>query len=273
MHPQTHVEINALTIRAPPDSITLPLPIPVHIPRPRNVFTKHDVEAAHTTASPPMLDQVHAHIKRGQLYAILGGSGSGKTTLLHAMAHRAPSNLIFDRERIRYFGQRSVCAFVAQEPKFLPLLTIRESIAYVAALKLPHIQAREREQLVQSTIDDLSLSEAASTRVRQCSGGEQRRLSIACALVANPGLVILDEATTGLDASTALQILILLKQLAQKQGKTIVISIHAPRTDAIKLFDRLLILTQGTVAFEGEMHRAVDWFESAGFTLPEHTNR
>lgn len=277
---EAQVLVQGLSIRAPAPALSLPLPIPVSIPASWLSFgsggsrSTPDLEASSATASPRLLDNIHAAIPKGQLYAIVGGSGSGKTTLLHALAGRAPSNLRFERPAKDAIQHATPdCAFVPQEPRFLPTLTCQEAVQFTADLKLPHLKAPQRADIVQTTLADLGLHDVAHTRVGCCSGGEQRRLTIACALVTSPEVVVLDECTTGLDASTALQILKLLKRLTTEKGTTVVLSIHAPRSDAVLLFDRLLILTQGQAAWEGEMSLALEWFQSLGFPLPEHTNR
>lgn len=275
----TQIQVSSLVVEAPARSISIPLPIPVSIPASwlsctPSSKTPADLESAN---SRRIVDDVSCSIKSGQVHAILGGSGSGKTTLLHAIANRSPSNLSVysakgkDQQPIQRVS--SGCAFVPQEPRFLPKLTCRESVDYTAALKLPGLAAERRQEIVQSVLSDLGMLDAADTRVAKCSGGEQRRLTIACALVTSPDIIILDEATTGLDAHTALQILLVLERLAADKHKTIILSLHAPRSDAMQIIDRLIILTRGKVAFEGTTQDATPWFESHGYPLPERINR
>jgi riboflavin transporter FmnP len=106
---------------------------------------------------------------------------------------------------------------------------------------------------------------------RGLSGGERRRLTIACALVRSPSVLVLDEPTTGLDSSSSHQILVVLKKLA-RGGRSIIITVHAPRSDAFELFDQLLILAQGKSVFCGKTIDALPYFADLGYNLPDATN-
>ncbi|KAF7367372.1 ABC transporter domain-containing protein [Mycena sanguinolenta] len=173
----------------------------------------------------------------GEMLAIIGGSGSGKTTLLNAIAGRLHGLPILDGEiSFRPLAQSSerlaakdgapkvskIIGFVRQTDYLLPHLTVRETLMFSAALRLPKtVNDKEVRQIVDQTIDELGLNECADTVVggmfrKGISGGERRRLSIGCVLVTMPSVLILDEATTGLDATTSFLLLQTLSDLAKK---------------------------------------------------------
>lgn len=102
------------------------------------------------------------------------------------------------------------------------------------------------------------------------SGGERRRLSVAIQLVSNPSLLFLDEPTTGLDSYNAYLLCLTLKRIAQKFHKTIITSIHQPRADIFKLFDKVLILSNGRLCYGDTYDRIFPYFSQIGYPLPEH---
>lgn len=132
-------------------------------------------------------------------------------------------------------------------------------------------------EIVDQTIEELGLKECADTVVggifrKGISGGERRRLSIGCVLVTLPSVLILDEATTGLDATTSFLLLQTLSELAKRHSRTIILSLHAPRSDAFALFDRLMVLSKGDVVYSGRASDSLGWFERHGCELRKETN-
>lgn len=103
------------------------------------------------------------------------------------------------------------------------------------------------------------------------SGGERRRVTIACILVSLPSIIILDEPTSGLDAFSAYQLLLTLSQLA-KRNRTIVLSLHQPRSDAFSLFTRILLLSKGNVVYSGLTSKCLPWFKELGEEPERGTN-
>jgi hypothetical protein len=87
-----------------------------------------------------------------------------------------------------------------------------------------------------------------------------------------PSVLILDEATTGLDATTSFLLLQTLSDLAKRHSRTIILSLHAPRSDAFGLFDRLMVLSKGDVMYSGKASDSLGWFEEHGCELKKETN-
>ncbi|KAF2195388.1 P-loop containing nucleoside triphosphate hydrolase protein [Zopfia rhizophila CBS 207.26] len=172
-------------------------------------------------------------------------------------------------------GVRS--AYVIQQDILLPTLTVRETLTYAAQLRLPpSISQDERKQLVEEVIMELGLKEAADTRIgnhehRGCSGGEKRRTSIGVQLLSNPSLLWLDEPTTGLDSTSAFQIVKTLQNLARK-GRTIITTIHQPRSEIWSLFDNIVLLTKGSPAYAGSAKECLPYFANLDYELPPFVN-
>ena len=228
-----------------------------------------------------LLHSVNASLQPGSLTAILGGSGSGKTTLLNTMAERMTSSRLSQNGYTTFNGALGVHtvrhAYVMQQDVLLPTLTVRETLQYSADLRLPpSTSAQDRSRVVEEVILELGLKECADTRVgdsqhRGCSGGEKRRVSIGVQLLANPSVLFLDEPTTGLDATSAFQLMRTLKALASK-GRTIITTIHQPRSEIWDLFDNLILLTKGSPVYSGPVDVCVPWFAQQGYELPPFVN-
>ncbi|KAK2626243.1 hypothetical protein QTJ16_004505 [Diplocarpon rosae] len=228
-----------------------------------------------------ILHSVSASMPAGTLTAILGGSGSGKTTMLNTMAQRMASGRLSFGGNTLFNGMEGVdsvrSAYVMQQDVLLPMLTVRETLRYSADLRLPRPTTREeRRKVVEDVILELGLKECADTRIgnhqhKGCSGGEKRRTSIGVQLLSNPSVLFLDEPTTGLDATSAFQLVRTLKVLAKK-GRTIVTTIHQPRSEIWSMFDGLVILTRGSPVFAGTVGDCVPWFQKLGMQLPPFVN-
>ncbi|RJE20910.1 ABC transporter [Aspergillus sclerotialis] len=235
--------------------------------------------------NPPktVLDSIDASMPSGSLTAIIGSSGSGKTSLLNLMAGRmsvagakVSGSTTFngetntDRDRIR-------TAYVMQEDVLIPTLTVRETLRYSADLRLPPpTTGEERRLIVEQVIRELGLKECADTRIgtnahKGCSGGEKRRTSIGVQMLANPSVLFCDEPTTGLDATSAFQIIRTLKRLAS-YGRTVIVSIHAPRSEIWSLFDNVVLLARGSVMYSGSVSGSLSYFEQYGHVIPAFVN-
>lgn len=103
------------------------------------------------------------------------------------------------------------------------------------------------------------------------SGGERKRLAFASEILTDPPLLICDEPTSGLDSYMAVSIVNLMRQLANK-GKTILVTIHQPSSELFNLFDKLLLMSAGRVAFLGTPKQAIDFFNAQGAECPTNCN-
>lgn len=228
-----------------------------------------------------ILNEVSATIPTGSLTAILGSSGSGKTTMLNTLAYRMGGGRLRTTGDILYNGSPKISsirsAYVMQQDVLLPTLTVCETLLYAAELRLPPpTSAEERHRVVEDVILELGLKECANTRIgnnvhKGCSGGEKRRTSLGVQLLANPSVLFLDEVTTGLDATSAFQLIRTLKTLAAK-GRTIIVTIHQPRSEIWGLFDRLILLSGGSPVYSGPLSDCLPYFDDLGHGLPAFVN-
>ena len=228
-----------------------------------------------------ILEAVNAYMPAGSITAILGSSGSGKTSVLNALSQRIRGNRLTTTGDILYNGSTILetvrSAYVMQQDILLPTLTVRETLRYAAELRLPPPTiGEERRKIVEEVILELGLKECADTRIgnnvyKGCSGGEKRRTSLAVQMLSNPSVLFLDEVTTGLDAATAFQLVVTLKNLAAK-GRTIICTIHQPRSEIWNLFDSVLLLAKGSPLYSGPAAECLSYFEDHGHALPPFVN-
>lgn len=107
---------------------------------------------------------------------------------------------------------------------------------------------------------------------RSISGGEKRRVSIACELVTSPSILFLDEPTSGLDAYNAFNVVESLVALARNHNRTVVFTIHQPRSNIVALFDQFVVLAAGKLVYSGLFSKCYDYFASIGQPCPPGFN-
>lgn len=168
----------------------------------------HFSDISYTLGSRTILSGVSGYIKPGQVMAIMGASGAGKTTFLDILARREKKGAIGGSILIngREMGDsefRRLAGFVDQEDTLMSTLTVYETVLYSALLRLPRemsIAAKKYRTL--ETMNELGILGIRDSRIgdsshRSISGGEKRRVSIACELVTSPSILFLDEPTSG----------------------------------------------------------------------------
>jgi len=104
------------------------------------------------------------------------------------------------------------------------------------------------------------------------SGGERKRTSIGVELISDPSLIMLDEPTSGLDSFKALGIVKLLHSLARDRGKTIVSTIHSPSSESFFFFDRLILMCDGYIVYQGQAKQSVPYFRGMNYDVPRFGN-
>jgi ABC-type multidrug transport system ATPase subunit len=123
-----------------------------------------------------------------------------------------------------------------------------------------------------SAMQKTGLESCADSLVGSISGGQRRRLSIGLQLLTDSPILFLDEPTSGLDGFTALAIVALLHALAT-EGRTVVLTIHQPRSDMLRYFSTITLLTHGgNLVYSGSGHEILGYFESLGHHCPEQTS-
>jgi ABC-type multidrug transport system ATPase subunit/ABC-type multidrug transport system permease subunit len=175
------------------------------------------------------------------------------------------------------FAQR--VAYVMQEELLFAFLSVQETLMLHARLRLPpNVPDAEKQETVRRLIAELGLKNVADSPVgrvggfpRGLSGGERKRCNIAVEMVRDPAAIFLDEPTSGLDSFQAQNVMGALRDLA-RSGRTVVCTIHQPRSSIFAMFDQLMLLTDGRLVYIGDAHDSVDYFETLHFRCPNLTN-
>ncbi|KAL8562535.1 hypothetical protein ACOMHN_045800 [Nucella lapillus] len=227
-----------------------------------------------------ILHNVSGVVNSGEVLAVMGPSGSGKTTLLNSLAGRIPvasGEITLNGQQMTKRVRNRTC-YVLQQDIFLAKLTLWETMYFAAMVYLPEkVPLDEKLSRINHIIDVLDLTKCKNTVVgdqfiRGLSGGEKKRLSIACELIKDPDIMLMDEPTSGLDSSTAYKLMQLLKQFTEQSGKAVVVTIHQPSSHIFHMFTHLLLLTEGRIAYFGDGGKALDFFEELDLVCEPHFN-
>lgn len=199
------------------------------------------------------VDGINFHVKKGEIFAILGENGAGKSTTMRMIAGRSPltsGNLKVEGFCINTDAKyiRSILGVVPQENNLDPDLNVHENlIVYARYFRIAKAVAEKRSD---ELLDFIKLTDKKNEKVDHLSGGMKRRLMIARALLHHPKILLLDEPTTGLDPNVRQEIWEKLEELRREENLTIVISTHY-MDEAEKLSQRLIVMNHGKIVIEG----------------------
>lgn len=202
------------------------------------------------------LNGVDFTVKEGEFVAIAGASGSGKSTLLNLLgAMDSPTEgEIFVRgiplaqlsqNEQAIFRRRNI-GFIFQDFKLLPVLNVYDNMVLPLKLDGRKIDQEFAEMLLKS----LGLQDKREQTPYTLSGGEQQRVAIARALITRPAVVLADEPTGNLDSRTSMEVIGLMKLLAQKFYQTLVVVTHDE--EVAQMADRIVRIEDGKICQEGE---------------------
>jgi ABC-2 type transport system ATP-binding protein len=207
---------------------------------------------SHSYGPRKALDNVSFAIERARFVALLGLNGAGKSTLFSLVtrlyAVRSGRISIFGHNVEHEPGAALRMLGVVFQPRTLDLdLSVAQNLTYHAALH--GIGNHEAREGAADVLAQIALSDRANDKVRDLSGGQMRRVEIARALLHRPRLLILDEATVGLDIKARTDILEHVRMLVQQQGVTVVWATHL--VDEVAPDDDLIVLHRGRILAHG----------------------
>ena len=203
------------------------------------------------------LSDVDIDIHKGEFIALMGPSGSGKSTLLHliaAMDTATGGQIEVLGHSLRELTDRQIAhwrnenvGFIFQSFNLIPVLTAIENVEL--PLKLTRLNKQERMEHAATALKLVGLGDRLNHFPRQLSGGQEQRVAIARAIVTDPALILADEPTGNLDATSAQDVLGILSRLNKEYGKTIVMVTHDPH--AAKSASKIRHLEKGKLLPEG----------------------
>ncbi|CCK29158.1 gliding motility-associated ABC transporter ATP-binding subunit GldA [Streptomyces davaonensis JCM 4913] len=199
------------------------------------------------------LDEVSLSLTPG-VTGLLGPNGAGKTTLLRVLATAVPAQrgsfTVLGHDPSTARGRQEVrrrLGYLPQTPGFHPDFTAFEFVDYVGILKeLTQRAARHRE--VRRVLDEVDLGDVRGRKIKKLSGGMRQRVALAAALVGDPGFVVLDEPTVGLDPEQRMRFRELIARAGE--GRTVLLSTHQTE-DVAMLCHRVLVMAGGRIHFDG----------------------
>jgi len=201
------------------------------------------------------LDHINLNVSKGEFLAITGKSGCGKSTLINiiggldspdqgqVMINGEDISLMDDRRLTLY--RRDRVGIIFQFFNLLPILNLEENIV------LPHLLregSNPAADKIESLLRQMDLYERRYHRPHELSGGEMQRVAICRALINDPEIILADEPTGNLDSASGKQVLEILRQLREKQGKTVILVTHSQEGAAMA--DRVIKMSDGRLLAE-----------------------
>lgn len=215
-----------------------------------------------------ILSQISFAVAPGSFVGLLGPSGSGKSTLLKAccgLERPSQGSVRLNGEDLyKNLGKwRYLLGYVPQDDIIHHELTVQQAIDYAARLRLaPDLPVATRKALVTRVIYEVGLQERAGVRIRKLSGGQRKRASVAVELLSRPGILFLDEPTSGQDPQLEESMMGLFRGLS-REGTTVLVTTHAMAS--IELLDRVLLLQAGQLAYLGPPEDMLAFFETRSY--------
>ena len=220
------------------------------------------------------VDHLELTVGQGECFALLGANGAGKTTTVRMLCGlTAPTEgdaLVMGHSIRSEVGEvKRVLSVSPQETAVAPRLTVRENLVLMA--RLHDMDAKSAAWRAEQLMEELSLTDRAKDRAGKLSGGLQRRLSIAMALVSDPQVLFLDEPTLGLDVRARRELWQLVSALKQKM--TVVLTTHYLE-EAEAMADRIGVMNAGHLVALGTLEQikqvaGKDTLEDAFLALTE----
>ena len=222
-----------------------------------------------------ILNDLSFYARPGEMTLVLGAPGCGKSSLLKLLANRLRAgkvhgSLTFNGKVPKRKHYHRDVAFIQQEDVHLATLTVKETLRFSADCQMPAgVSAKVKAERVEAILQLLGLTHRADTIVgdallRGVSGGEKKRVTVGIEWTKAPGVWLFDEPTTGLDSSASFDVMRALRTIVN-MGGTGLVSLLQPSYETFHLFDKVMILTRGEIAFLGKRTDALPYFERLGY--------
>lgn len=212
---------------------------------------------------------VSLSIKSGQFVAFVGGSGAGKSTFMNCISgvSRPTSGKVLINGNdlfSNYSVLKNIIGYVPQQDIVFTDLTLIDMLKYAANLRMPDDSTfDEKMKRIDEVLEIVELSSKKDVMIKNLSGGQRKRASIAVELIADPKLFFLDEPTSGLDPGTERSIMKTLRKMADS-GKTIILVTH--NTLNLYLCDKVCFFGEGgRLCFDGKPDDSLKFFEVSDF--------
>ncbi|RDL37027.1 Uncharacterized protein BP5553_04460 [Venustampulla echinocandica] len=241
-------------------------------------------------AETTIIHNVSGQVRPGEMMLVLGRPGSGCTSFLKAVANKRGSfkkvegdvfyGTLDGKEAEKY---RGTILYNSEEDIHFPNLTVEQTVGFAVRNRVPRYvtgKGASKEhvgEMLDVLPDALKIGHTRKTLVgnefvRGVSGGERKRVSIAEVMAANGSITCWDNATRGLDASSALEFIQALRVTADRARCTALVTLYQAGNGIFDLFDKVLVLDGGRQIYYGPANRAKGYFEDLGFICPPGAN-
>lgn len=236
-----------------------------------------------TKRTVTVLNNMTGVLAPGTMTLLLTPAGHGKTSFLKALSGRIPKSKLGGE--IWYGGRRAeelnvnrLCGYIDQDDRHLPQLTVRETFKFAhdcmtTMEDLSEFMMKATQNKVDNCIELFGLSNAKDTIVgddltRGVSGGEKKRVTFGEIIMGNNRAILADEISTGLDSATTYDIANLLRMATKKFAMTTVVALLQPPPEVYALFDRVLLLREGSIVYHGPRRLMKRYFNEMGLFCP-----
>ncbi len=218
------------------------------------------------------LDGISFAVTRGEMVCVMGASGSGKSTLLKTICGQGqPTNGAITLNGQSLYNNleslRGYVAYIPQDDAFDEHLTILENLDYAAAIRSPHLSAKDRVRRIDSKLIELGLSERRDSVVgssvkKFLSGGERKRLNIGLDMISSADVYLFDEPTSGLSSKDSEHVIEIIRSLSH--NKIVLVTIHTPTSKIFQMFNKAVLLDKGgRLVFFGTPQETLQYFATA----------
>ena len=209
----------------------------------------------------PIVRDLSLNIKRGEIVGLLGPNGAGKTTTFYmivGLVKPDTGSIILDKIDVSDLpiyirGERGI-SYLPQEPSIFRGMNVEDNILSIIEI----IEKNKSKHIIilENLLNEFNIAHVRKSKSIVLSGGERRRLEIARTLASNPSYLLLDEPLTGIDPVSIEEIKIIIKKLKRK-NIGILITDHNVR-ETLKIVDKVYIVNEGAVFFEGNPNDAIN---------------
>jgi ABC-type multidrug transport system ATPase subunit/ABC-type multidrug transport system permease subunit len=248
----------------------------VEVKKAPTVVIDTEIEIPDKPLKKTLLQDVYGYAKPGMMVALMGGSGAGKTTLLDVLAGKKTGGDIINGPLIngkpRDLSFNRIAGYVEQFDSHDETATVREAITFSAMLRLPSEMTYEMKMAkVDTVIQTLRLGHVQNQQIGNAEKGGispelRKKVTIGVELVMDPGMLFLDEPTTGLDSAGALAVMHAVRKLSDKIS--VICTIHQPSIEIVNCFTHVLLLNKwrerGRVAYFGPLNGMAPYFKESG---------
>jgi len=203
------------------------------------------------------VDNINLTVKEGEMLSLLGVNGAGKSTTIKMLSCLTkPSGgtaMIDGRDVVKEQDRvKEIVGVSTQDTAIARNLTVEENLSFMAGIYLDPkaYDKKKRKERVEEIIRDFKLDEVRRTKSGKLSGGWQRRLSIAMAMIGNPKVILLDEPTLGLDVLARRELWREIEKI--KKNRTIILTTHYME-EAEALADKIAIMIEGKIVMAGSL--------------------